>query len=533
MTAEIFANAGFSLYDHQVKGVEFMVNIEEKYKRGGILADEVGLGKTIQTIGLILERPGHTLISGPLGVIHQWAEKLKTILPKDRYEVVVHHGDTRIVNVDEFINKQAEEGKYAIVITSHGLITRLGEIHTASWDRFVLDEAHYARNPNTHLFNKCKNLNAKTKWMLSATPVQNKSEDLMSLLRIACNLNGRTNKLEKIKVLRDKFLLRRTKEEIKKTLPPLEIHNKICRFLSEDEEQFYSMVEQRTTEAFNKRMKRGDANIYILELLMRLRQCTLHPQMVIDGYKKKGIFNADLPEWDTKTTKIHYLEKIIKKEMEETPEQRTIIFCQFHKEIEMIQTMLSENGFSSEVYSGNTDLETRKAIISGLIDPQFLLIQIRAGGAGLNLQDYNRVFITSPDWNPSNEFQAIGRAHRNGQTKPVKVTRLILHWSKKYMKKLKEQETLAKDIEERLKKDDVERTLSVEVRTGLVKQLESFEKKKPNTIDYRIFMIQKEKTGIQANVLDDAFLLKVHKYDVQEMEQSSALSRSNYRYLLG
>ena len=60
--------------------------------------------------------------------------------------------------------------------------------------------------------------------------------------------------------------MRRTKEEIKKTLPPLEIHNKICRFLSEDEEQFYSMVEQRTTEAFNKRMKRGDADIYILEL---------------------------------------------------------------------------------------------------------------------------------------------------------------------------------------------------------------------------------------------------------------------------
>ena len=201
---------------------------------------------------------------------------------------------------------------------------------------------------------------------------------------------------------------------------------------------------------------------------------------MIDGYKKKGIFNQDLPEWDTKTTKIHYLEKIIKKEFVENPEQRTIIFCQFHKEIDLIQEMLTENGFTSEVYSGKTDQETRQDILSGLLSPQFLIIQIRAGGAGLNLQEYNRVFITSPDWNPSNEFQAIGRAHRNGQTKPVKVTRLILHWSKKYMKQLDEQKKIAKQIEGKLAKDDVERKLPVEERFALEEKLASMKKKKPN-----------------------------------------------------
>lgn len=534
-TATILKNAGYSLYQHQTEGIHFMVNVEDKYNRGGILADEVGLGKTIQTIGLLLERPGHTLISGPLGVVPQWKEKLDEILPKDRFVVVVHHGNTRIKHMSEFIEEKETEGKIVIVVTSHGLMTRIGTLHFATWERFVLDEAHYARNSDTQIFKRCKKLNANTKWMLSATPVQNKTTDLFSLLRIACKLGGKTKKLKKIKDLRDVFLLRRTKEEIKQTLPKLTIQNKICRFISEDEELFYSQVEQRTAEAFNAAMKRGrvDPIIYILELLMRLRQCTLHPQMVIDGYKKKGIFNADLPEWDTKTTKIHYLEKIIKKEYRETPDQKTIIFCQFHKEIDIIKKMLTKNGFTSEVYSGKTDLQTRKEIVSGIIEPEFLLIQIRAGGAGLNLQAYNRVFITSPDWNPSNEFQAIGRSHRNGQEKPVKVTRLILHWSKAYLEKLDELERNAKEATKRLEKDEVDHKLTIEERVELRKITQSIENKKRTTIDYRVFMVQKDKTAIQADVLDDAFLTKIHTYDVQEIENSATLSTSNYRYLLG
>ena len=534
MASQILANAGYTLYPHQERGIEFLANIENTHQKGGILADEVGLGKTIQTIALLLERPGHTLIAGPLAVVPQWAEKLREILPEDRFTVVVHHGKTRLKDVVDFLDALTHIGKKGIVVTSVGLMTRIGAIHAANWDRFVLDEAHYARNPKTQLFKKCMELNASTKWMLSATPVQNKPEDLMSLLRIACKLNTPKNDIEKIKELRDVFLLRRTKEEIKQALPPLTIENKLCRFQSEDEEQFYRMIEQRTTKAFNDAMKGGsDRMIIILELLLRLRQCTLHPQMVIEGYKQKGIFNQELPEWDAKTTKIHCLEKIIKKELAKNPEQRTLIFCQFHKEIELIQDMITENGFTSEVYSGKTDQETRTDILSGILRPQFLIIQIRAGGAGLNLQAYHRVFITSPDWNPSNEFQAIGRAHRNGQTKPVKVTRLILHWSKKYSKILKKEAKILKRLEKMLTEDETEHKMSVEERFEMEDKIASLKKKKRTTIDYRIFMIQKKKTEIQANMLDDAFLTKVHKYEVKEMENSAKLSISNYNYLLG
>ena len=531
MSSLHLSNAGYNLFPHQKEGIEFMTNLENE-NTGGILADDVGLGKTIQSIGLILEHPGHTLIAGPIGVIQQWVEKLNKILPQDQFEIFVHYGDTRINNIEALLDNLDESGKKAIVVTSHGFITRINIIHSVTWDRFILDEAHAVRNPATILFQRCKSLTANIKWMLSATPVQNKTDDLMSLLQIACKLKGRTSKTEKIKALSGKYLLRRTKEEVNITLPKLIIQNKICRFRYKAEEDFYSKLEERTSNAFEKICKRKNAAITMFELLIRLRQSAVHPQMVINGYKKKGIFREDLPEWDIKSTKIYYLEQMILKEMKENPDQKTIIFCQFHMEIQKIQEMLDEHGFTSAEYSGKTDYDTRQAIVSGLYQPQFLIIQIKAGGAGLNLQNYNRVFITSPDWNPCNEFQAIGRSHRTGQTKPVKATRFILHWSKQYMEgynKLKEE---IKIIRKKLKKDTKEHNLSVIEKTDMYEQIGSFDKKKPNTIDYRIFMIQKEKTSIQANILNDKNLLNTHKYDIQEMESAGQLSVSNYRYLL-
>lgn len=533
MAAHHLSNAGYELYKHQQEGIQFMKDTELTRNRGGVLADEVGLGKTIQAIGLILELPGHTLISGPVAVIPQWAEKLNQILPYDQFEIFIHYRDTCINNMQHILNELNLKNKKAIVITSHGKITRINTIHHIQWDRFILDEAHYARNPSTKLFKKCIDIRASFKWMLSATPVQNKINDLTSLFRIACKLDRQSFRPDQVKALRDKYLLRRTKDEINLTLPPLTIENRICRFISNDEEMFYSKVEQNTKEAFQK-IAKDDNKIMMFELLMRLRQSAIHPQMVIDGYKKKGLFKNDLPEWDVQTTKIHYLKHIIQKEMKEDPQQKNIIFCQFHLEINKITEMLTECGFSHAVYSGKTDYETRDAIVSGLLFPQFLIIQIRAGGAGLNLQQYNRVFITSPDWNPCNEFQAIGRAHRTGQTKSVKVTRLILHWSKEYIKKLKEENKKIKKIEKQLEKDDTSNTLSIEERTKLEQIVYEFKKRKPNTIDYRIFMTQKKKTQLQAGILDDKTLLKMHKYDVQEeLESIGKLNTSNYSYLLG
>ena len=301
--------------------------------------------------------------------------------------------------------------------------------------------------------------------------------------------------------------------------------------------------------------------------------------MVINGYKKKGWFRDDLQEWTGVTTKLHYLEKTILKELEDDPTQHTLIFCQFHMEMEMIQNMLRGHGFTTFIYSGKTRTDARADVVTGLLRPQFLIIQIKAGGAGLNLQMYNRVFFTSLDWNPSNEFQAIGRAHRSGQRKPVKVTRLLLEWNDTYAEKLAGLREQIKqiDIQIEKKKTKLTKTRSkhacqkkkqgtqvVVMTTGaegnsgnkaivpvqapvdytqkivdLQRDIRDLKEQKTEikkghkmyTIDHRIFHIQKEKTDIQADVLNDRYLKQVHDYKIRG-SVTMTLNQQDFQHLL-
>lgn len=577
-----FKDCEYGLYTHQLKGLEFMQN-KEQNGTGGILADDVGLGKTIQAIALMYTRPGNTLIVCPPGVAPQWMEKLNVLLPEDNFEIVPYYTqkEKKHTNIREITQKCEDEDRQIVVVTTHGRIAlNSGDLQVEVWDRLIVDEAHFLRNSYTKLFLNCKRLCAMRKWMLTATPVQNKANDLYSLLYIACGLKGNTrlgknDGVSEIVRLRNQFLLRRCKQEILHTLPPLEIENMSCKFISNAEQSFYQKLEKHTTDEFKEAMKRKDVNymIAVLEMLLRLRQCSFHPQLVINGYKKKGWFRDDLKEWTGVTTKLHYLEKTVLKEMDADPTQHTLIFCQFHMEMEMIQDMLRGHGFTTFIYCGKTRAEARADVVTGLLRPQFLIVQIKAGGAGLNLQMYNRVFFTSIDWNPSNEFQAIGRAHRSGQHKPVKVTRLLLEWNDAYAEKLADiQETLTqmdKDIEKKktkLKKirakrnyqekkktqtaapegggaskaivhvsviDYAQQIVDLQAEIRDLKQQKTAIKKghKMHTIDHRIFNIQKEKTDIQADVLDDKYLKQVHNYKIRGTVTMN-LNQQDFQHLI-
>jgi SNF2 family DNA or RNA helicase len=564
-----FKECGYDLYPHQKEGIRFMQKREDTYTgTGGILADDVGLGKTIQAAALVYSRPGHTLIAGPIGVMPQWAEKLNTLLPKDRFEIVEYYGSGRShINIRQIINTCDDEDKTVVVLATYGHIAsnNTSPLQSEIWDRFILDEGHYARNPKTKLHYNCCRLTADTKWILTATPVQNKANDLYALLYIVCKLEGTTKLkkregVDKIITLRDTYLLRRHKQEILHTLPPLVIENINCKFVSEAEQTFYRKIEERTTEAFKRAMKRHDENfmIEVLELLLRLRQTTFHPQLVIDGYKKKGIFAEETPDWEGPTTKLHYLEESVLKEMKETPDQRTLIFCQFRKEMTMIEDMLRGHGFTTFLYNGDTRAEARKDVVMGLLRPQFLIIQIKAGGAGLNLQMYNRVYITSADWNPSNEFQAIGRSHRSGQKKPVKVTRLLLHWNDAYNQELQDMQKQVAKLDKRIHRKEQKLNKAKDLRTKKLKEnpgeltikqdmkIIDLQRKimkikevktelqkghKLHTIDHRIFQLQKQKTDIQADVLNDVYLKQAHDYKTNDAVAVN-LTESNYRDLL-
>jgi SNF2 family DNA or RNA helicase len=503
-TTQHFKKHSFCLYEHQAEGIQFMLEGEYLRNTGGILADDMGLGKTIQSAGLIHSAPGHSLVITPSGVLTQWMDCLTALLPPQKFRVILYHGPTRNEqhNLVKLKSSCEKNNIFLVVVTTHGLMyaKKRGQIktfvptnlHDLEWTRILVDEAHYARNSKSLLWQGLNYIQAPYKWLLTGTPIQNSIKDIVSLFVLAKIPGANTRNKNIILEIRDEYLLRRTKEEIaekhpERKLPELEIENLVCPFISTDEEKFYELIEKNAMDGFKRLLsvKNSISSVEMLELLIRLRQAAFHPQLVIDGYKRKGMFPKSMRDWEGKTTKLHMLETRITEELQQNPGQKTIIFCQFTQEIEIIQEMLHKHDFTTEIFAGDTDMETRRGIIHGDISPQFLLIQIKSGGCGLNLQKYHRVYFTSPDWNPANEFQAIARAHRNGQRLEVKVTRLLLQY-----------------------------------QDGR------------DTIDQRIFELQKQKAELAADIMDDQFLLKTHKYNTHFAEKSNYLSKSNFGDLL-
>jgi SNF2 family DNA or RNA helicase len=161
----------------------------------------------------------------------------------------------------------------------------------------------------------------------------------------------------------------------------------------------------------------------LLEALLRVRQVMTWPQLYLDGMAIKEDESPELwaPRRSRKMTTL--IANIL-----EHPKEKALIFTQFMGEMDHIQEMLTNLKIPVFRIDGSVTKERRDEAIAnfkGGPPGAVFLIQIKAGGVGLNLQEATRVYITTPAWNPATELQAIGRAHRTGQTQKVVVKRLI------------------------------------------------------------------------------------------------------------
>jgi SNF2 family DNA or RNA helicase len=107
------------------------------------------------------------------------------------------------------------------------------------------------------------------------------------------------------------------------------------------------------------------------------------------------------------------------------PDEKTLVFCQFRGEMDYIQQNMECPTFRIDGSVPKEERDNQVNAFKKAPPGAVFIIQIRSGGQGLNLQEATRVYITGPSWNPATELQAIGRAHRTGQTKPVYVKKLI------------------------------------------------------------------------------------------------------------
>ena len=404
---------------YQRDGVRWMLGMEAQTSgpKGGFLSDEMGLGKTVQLISVMLGNPrDRTLIVVPKSIITQWRDELNKFAPQ--LSVHVYDGPDRTIN---------EHAK--VTIAPYTLLsdrkTETTPLHHVHWDRVILDEAHEIRNKQSKTFKSVCELRTDIKWLVTGTPVFNSMEDFVSL----CTFLGLPKNYVqgKTKEIKDIYILRRTKDDLAKInerlrLPPCYFEN-VELDMYPDEKQLYECVfleaQGIIRDAFKNAVSLNAKNMIILECLLRARQCMIWPQMYLDGVAKQHETQPEM--WTGRSNKMETLFRMI----EEHPDEKSLVFCQFKGEMNYIQSQLKGPVFRID---GSVPKEERvrqieafKKSPSGAV----FIIQIKSGGQGLNLQEATRVYITAPAWNPATELQAIGRSHRTGQTQKVYVKKLV------------------------------------------------------------------------------------------------------------
>jgi len=406
---------------YQCDGVRWMLSMEgqESGVLGGMLMDDMGIGKTVQLVATILGNPKpRTLIIVPKSIITQWRDEINRFAPN--LTINIFDGpDRRIKEADVTL------APYTLLTTKGGGPDTKTALHMVQWDRVILDEAHEIRNKSSKLFKSVCRLKTDIKWIVTGTPVFNSMEDFVSL----CLFLGlsKSSAQGMTKQIKDIYILRRTKDDLAKInerlrLPPCHFENVELDMFPE-EKSLYECVfleaQDTIKEAFKHAQSINSKNMLILECLLRARQCMIHPPMYLNGIAKK---NGTVPvKWEGRSNKLETLFRLLK----EHPDEKSLIFCQFKGEMNYIQSQLDCPVFRID---GSVPKDERvrqinafKKATSGAV----FIIQIKSGGQGLNLQEATRVYITAPSWNPATELQAIGRAHRTGQTQVVHVKKLI------------------------------------------------------------------------------------------------------------
>ena len=423
---------GFAYKPHQEAGIKWMIQREKDL--GGILCDEMGLGKTIQMLGLLKVSPGtQTLLLAPVAVLNQWADLAKrSKIAVYRPQITARHVSWEKEGTKFLVNPpNLYLIGYELARSKYQLVTMM------AWDRLICDEAHRCAS-GKGLTNLVRQITVPQRWFLTATPIVNSTKDLTTLFELLGIENIAGTHFTSLGPVIKKYILARSMDDLRASIPDAPpkpvVKTVTLPFVTPDEHEFYIGM----SGAIVKRWKAIEADgmgagkaLMRLQLFMRLRQLSVHPQVYIESRKKamtRNVYNR--PDWvgpATKFEKIFELTKVGAK---------WIIFCHFHPEMELLKTELKTKPWIRNVYTYNGSMShsERTNVLEATKDPlpegsalsDVLLIQLQAGGVGLNLQHFTHIIFSGPWWTSALMEQAIGRAVRIGQKAEVQVYHLRL-----------------------------------------------------------------------------------------------------------
>jgi len=419
---------------HQVEGIEWMLNLESNgYKvgedtvRGGILGDEMGLGKTIQALALVVNGNRlNTLIVTPLAVRQQWVDAAS----KCSMNIM-----TAEKSGWQRAGKRSLGGKCIYLAHYEKVVSDFALFKQVKFDRIILDEAHRIRNAKTATGSYILKIKAAYKWALTATPIVNTLDDAVTYLKFIGFKIEASGWSDRFETWIPHVYLARTIDEGEApaglTMPPTPVTEvKYLDFNNEVEENVYNGI-LNNIEAQWRSAQRLNGRAYQLQrfaILLRLRQVSVNPQIYINA-RKKEFFGWSGPEFHVPSRKFDEISHMLRDSYEARESNRWIIFCQFHEEMELLSAFLKAFPFIGPVlqYHGGMNAKEREESIlaSKQHSPEgkqdVFLIQLQAGGTGLNLQNYNRIIFISPWWTSALLEQARGRAVRIGQKDVVKI----------------------------------------------------------------------------------------------------------------
>ena len=422
------------LRPYQITGYKWLRTLAE-HDLGGILADDMGLGKTLQSIvfmaSILLEEKEkgnskpHFLIICPTSLTYNWLDEIENFAPFIRASVVSGTPQERKEAIEKYEDFDA-------LITSYPLIRRdISSYLDINFNTVFIDEAQFIKNDSSLNAKSVKRLNAKHKFALTGTPIENSLSELWSIFDFIMPgylhshlkfveyyekpiLREDKDALEDLHQHISPFILRRMKKDVLTELPD-KYESKMLTDLSEEQKKVYLSYLANIRNDIHNELSEGGldkSRMKILAALTRLRQICCHPSTFLDNYQG-GSGKLDL------------LMELIPEAI--ANDHRILVFSQFTSMLRIIEEELKDMNISYFYLEGSTPTEERNDMVkrfnSG--EGKVFLISLKAGGTGLNLVGADTVIHYDPWWNPAVEEQATDRVYRIGQQNKVHVLKLI------------------------------------------------------------------------------------------------------------